>query len=179
MTCIVGIGHEGRVYIGGDSMATDGTCRMILAFRKVFRVGDFLIGGAGNVRMMQVIKYHLEVRAQQDDETDERYLVVAFAEAVCKCLKDKDFTTLKNAHNHEEDGAYIVGYRGRVYRFEGDFQIVSIERNVATCGAGEQYALGALVALKDLEPEDRIRRALEISSELTALSAPPFYVEAL
>lgn len=175
MTCIIAVAHEGKVYMGADSISSNGYNRHITALRKVFRVGEFLIGYTSSFRMGQILQYHLEVRQQQDGETDERYMVVAFIEAVRACLKEKGYTTVSN--NTEEGGVFLVGYRGRVYRVDDDFQVNHYSSDVAVCGAGEDYALGVMMALPDWKPEDRVRRALEISAELSALVSPPFHIE--
>lgn len=177
MTCIAGIAENGRVYIGADSISTNGYNRHISGLRKVFRVGEFIIGYTTSFRMGQILQYHLEVRQQQDGETDERYMVVAFVEAARSCLKEKAFATVQNGV--EEGGVFLVGYRGTLYRVDPDFHIDHYQSGMGVCGAGEQFALGAMLALTDLQPEARIRRALEISAELSALVSPPFHVEVL
>ena len=43
MTCIVGLVHEGVVYIGGDSAGVGGMSLTVRADEKVFRNGEFLM----------------------------------------------------------------------------------------------------------------------------------------
>ncbi len=177
MTCIVGIAQDGKVYMGADSMASNGQYRHITALRKIFRVGEFLIGYTSSFRMGQILQYHLEVRQQQDGESDERYMVVAFVEAVRSCLKAHGFASIES--NEERGGDFLVGYRGNIYSVYGDYQVNRYTSGLGVCGAGEDYALATLVALKDWLPEDRIRRALEISAELSAMVTAPFHMEVL
>lgn len=177
MTCIIGVEQEGTVIIGVDSMSTDGYSKDATRLRKVFRVGEFLIAYTSSFRMGQILQYHLEVRHQQDGETDERYMVVAFVEAARKCLKEHGYTRIEN--NQEEGGCFLVGYRGRLYSVYGDFQINSSATGVAAFGAGQEYALGAMKALETLPPVERIQRALEISSQLSCAVYEPFFVETL
>lgn len=150
MTCIVGMSYEGKVYIGGDSMASDGYSKQATALRKVFRVGEFLIGYTSSFRMGQILQYHLEVRHQQDGETDERYMVVAFIEGVRQCLKDKGYAKVDS--NMESGGQFLVGYRGHIYEVASDFQVNHWTSGIAACGAGQDYALGAMFALDRLPP---------------------------
>lgn len=177
MTCIIGLALDGKVYMGSDSASSSGYDRHITALRKVFRVGEFLIGYQDSFRMGEILQYHLEVRQQQDGETDERYMVVGFIEAVRECLKAKGYTRIDN--NTETGGRFLVGYRGHVYVVDNDFQINHWLSGIATCGAGEQYALAAMLALHDWKPEERIRRSLEISSELSVYVTAPFHIEVL
>lgn len=177
MTCIIGLAHEGKVYIGGDSMASDGYSKHATALRKVFRVGEFLIGYTSSFRMGQILQYHLDVRHQQDGETDERYMVVAFIEAVRKFLKDMGYSRIDS--NQEEGGTFLVGYRGRIYEVACDFQVNHYISGIAACGAGQDYALGAMIALDNLPPIERIQKALHISAQLSCAVHEPFYVETL
>lgn len=177
MTCIVGVAEDGKVYIGADSMAAAGWNKSVTALRKVFRVGEFVIGYTSSFRMGQILQYHLDVRHQQDGETDERYMVVAFIEAVRQCLKDKGFARVSS--NTEEGGSFLVGYRGSLYHVSDDFQVNRWANNIAACGAGEVAATAAMLALSHLAPEDRIRRALAISAELCNGVCEPFHVEVL
>lgn len=177
MTCIIGLEYEGRVYIGGDSMSSSGNDRLETRLRKVFRAGPFLIGYTTSFRMGQILQYHLSVRQQQDGETDERYMVVAFVEAARECLKDKGFTTINS--NNEQAGSFLVGYKSSLYEVCSDFQVNQWVSGIATLGAGTEYALGAMVALDTLKPEERIKRALEITCQLCPTVCGPFVVEVL
>ena len=159
-------------------MSTDGSSKDATRLRKVFRVGEFLIAYTSSFRMGQILQYHLEVRHQQDGETDERYMVVAFVEAVRKCLKEQGYSRIES--NQEQGGCFLVGYRGRLYSVYGDFQINSSITGVAAFGAGQEYALGAMSALESyLPPLDRIQKALQISAQLSCAVFEPFYVEVL
>ena len=66
MTCIIGLEHEGSVFIGADSAV--GTYYTIQRVRtpKVFQRSQFLIGSSGSVRMGQLLQYSLEVEELTD-----------------------------------------------------------------------------------------------------------------
>lgn len=177
MTCIIGIAHEGRVYIGGDSMASDGWCSRQTALRKVFRTGDFLIGYTSSFRMGQILQYHLTVPPQAEGVSNEQYMVVEFVEAVRACLKDKGYAKVDN--NREEGGTFLVGYKSELYEVAADFQVNHYINGLVACGSGDAYAMGALVALHKMAPQKRIINALEIASQLACTVCGPFYVEEL
>jgi ATP-dependent protease HslVU (ClpYQ) peptidase subunit len=44
MTCIAGVAHEGKVWIGGDSAGVGGYDLTVRADAKVFTNGEFLFG---------------------------------------------------------------------------------------------------------------------------------------
>jgi len=179
MTCIIGLVHEGKVYMGGDSMAASGWDRSITALRKVFHVGEFLVGYTSSFRMGQILEYHLNVRSPEEGESELRYMVVAFAEAVRACLKSNGYSTVQN--NEEKGGTFLVGYRGKLYCVANDFQVNPYAYNLGACGCGESYALGAMLALQEtlVDPEARILRALKITETFSSGVVGPFYVEVL
>ncbi len=177
MTCIVGIAQGGVVYMGADSIGHANGQRNIVAVRKLIRVDEFLIGYTTSFRMGQILQYHLSVRPQANDESDERYMVVAFTEAVRSVLRDMAFTEIDK--NQETGGRFLVGYRGNLYEIYPDFQVSMYVSGISACGAGEHYALGAMLAMPKLSPVVRIKRALEVAGKLSVYVAPPYHIEIL
>ncbi len=177
MTCIAGIAQDGKVYIGADSISSNGWTRGITAQRKVFRVGELLIGACGSIRASNLLQQSLSVRAIEENESAEHYLIEGAIEAVRALLKTRGVARVEN--NVEAGETFLIGFRGQLFRVDTDFQIDTYLNGLAACGAGKDYALAALLALTDKPPVERIQRALEISAECCALIAPPFYVESI
>lgn len=178
MTCIVGIAHEGKIYIGGDSMMSSGHMRHTMDGKKVFRVGEFLIGAAGSIREMNLLQYRLSPRVQHADETDDmRYMVEIFIEEVRTLLKTNGVMSINN--NSESAWGFLVGYRGNLYKVDNDLQIIKANPQIEAIGCGDEFALGAVYALKNIHPEKRILSALEIAGNLASYIGAPYYVEVL
>jgi ATP-dependent protease HslVU (ClpYQ) peptidase subunit len=57
MTCIVGVNHNGNIYIGGDSAGVAGLQLQIRSDEKVFLTGDFIMGFTTSFRMGQLLRY--------------------------------------------------------------------------------------------------------------------------
>ena len=104
MTCIVGVEHNRRVYMGGDSAAVAGWDISQTAERKVFMVGDFIIGYTTSFRMGQLLEYELRL-PEYDGPPNMGYMVTRFVPAVRACLKDGGFTKVEN--NREEGGLFL------------------------------------------------------------------------
>jgi len=173
MTCIVGLASEGKVYMGADSAgASEWTVRAVRS-SKVFKVGPFIIGYTTSFRMGEILQYHLEVQPQ-DGESDHRYMVCQFAEAVRKALKEHGFAKVEN--NVEEGGIFLVGYHGHLYSVDDDFQMTEMADGYDACGGGKEFALGAMRALEEMSPEKRIKRALEIAAFFSGAVMPPFHI---
>lgn len=180
MTLIVGLSTPDGVWMGADSSAIAGYDRHITKLRKLFYVQSegtgahnrFLIGYTSSFRMGQILQHHLHVRTQEAGEDTEHYLVTAFIESVRETLKVKGFSNVKE--NNEVGGTFLVGYRGNVYQVDSDFQINHYRNGIAVSGAGDTYAMGALLAMPDVDPRTRIKQAMKIAAELSMYVAPPF-----
>jgi hypothetical protein len=87
VTAIAGIVENGKVWMGGDSAATDGWLRQcILADPKVFVNKDFLIGNTGSVRIMQLLEHEFSPPTPHEGECGMAYMVKRFIPAVKSVL---------------------------------------------------------------------------------------------
>lgn len=173
MTCIIGLVHNDKVYIGADSAAVSGWQVRATNLDKVFRRGPFLIAYTNSFRMGQILQYHLEVQSQ-DGEPDIEYMVRHFVDAVRTCFKELGFAKVEN--NEESGGMFLVGYRGHLYAIEDDFQVNEMTDGFDAWGCGKEYALGVMKALEHLPPIEQIEKALEISAHFSGGVLPPFQV---
>ena len=107
MTCIVGLVHEGVVYIGGDSAGVGGMSLTVRADEKVFQNGEFLMGFTTSFRMGQLLRYSLKPPRRHPDDDIHQYMVVDFINAVRECLKSGGYASKKN--DVESGGTFLVG----------------------------------------------------------------------
>ena len=98
MTCIIGMEHDNKVYLCGDSAGSDGWSIKTVVEPKVFRVGEFIMGGTTSFRMLQLLQYHLSVR-QQEKETDFAYMVFFFGSGVPARKRQKTSASKKSRAN--------------------------------------------------------------------------------
>lgn len=178
MTCIVGFVHQGTVYMGGDSAASDGTNVKVRLDPKVFIVQKrFLIGFTSSFRMGQLLRFSLKPALQKKGQSDYEYMCTGFINAVRKCFaaggymgKDKD------EGEREEGGSFLVGYKGVLYEIESDFQVGINKEPFCSIGCGDDYAHGSLftTAQLDLSPEERILYALQTAQHFSGAVLPPF-----
>ncbi len=179
MTCIIGLEVGDDVYMGADSASANGWDIKVSRLRKVFRVGAFLIGSTGFRRSAQLLEYLLDVRPQKESEDDMRYMVVVFVEAMRKCLKEGGFTKIENSQ--EEGGLFLVGFNGTIYEVQKNFQVCSRSDGFVAIGCGSSYALGSLWMTREMEmePEERILKALETAGHFSNGVCAPYFVERL
>ncbi len=182
MTCVIGVVEPrrrgtARIHIGVDSAAVSGWTRRETRLSKVFRRGPFLIGYTTSFRMGQLLEHDLEVPKRAPELGDMAYLVTHFIEHVRMLLKNKGFAKIES--NSESGGQFLVGYRGRLYSVDSDFQVGESADGFDAVGSGADVALGAMAALDKLPPAARIRRALAIAARFNMGVMPPFVVKTL
>lgn len=174
MTCIVGVADGETVWMGGDSAGVAGWGVTVRADAKVFTNGPCVFGFTSSFRMGQLLRYRLQVPEQGRSENIDRFMVVSFIDAVRSCMEDGGWKHTQ--YGREEGGQFLVGYRGRLYQIDSDFQVGIPTDQVAAIGCGEDLALGAMDALADLPPRKRIKRALAIAAARSGGVAAPFLV---
>ena len=175
MTCIVGLVHNGTVYMGGDSAGVSGWDMTIRRDPKVFRNGPYLIGYTSSFRMGQLLRFHLTVPDQDPRHSDEQHMMTTFIEAVRACLKSGGYTKIESSQ--EEGGSFLVGYRGVLYDVGADFQVGIPAAQYAAVGCGDQVAHGALFASDHMKPRARLERALQAAELFSAGVRGPFIFE--
>lgn len=176
MTCIVGFSDGNKVYIGGDSAGVSGHDVTIRSDEKVFSNGPFLIGFTTSFRMGQLLRYELEIPPQPEGMDDFKYMVTVFIKAVRECLGKGGF--LKKNNEVESGGSFLVGYKGKIYEVDDDYQVGTAADNIFAVGCGAKVALGAMYASSG-EPTERIRKSLEISEKLNGGVRSPFLIMTL
>jgi ATP-dependent protease HslVU (ClpYQ) peptidase subunit len=182
MTCIVGVKTPQGVFIGGDSASTnDSGLQTILAGRKVFFIGEeenrMLLGCTTSCRMMQLLHYELQLPSYEDGMDVEEYMVTRFVNAVRDCLKAGGFA--KKEDEKEEGGNFLIGYRGRLFEVQDDYQVSEPVNGYEAVGSGAKFALGSLYATPHLPPEERLELALAAATYHNAYVRPPYLVQCL
>ena len=177
MTCIVGLVHDNKVYIGGDSAGVAGYDITLRRDEKVFKNGKMVFGFTTSFRMGQLLRYSLKIPAHRAGVDDFKYLCTTFMDSVMKCFKEKGFAKVKN--NEEEGGTFLLGYKGKLYQVCGNFQVGQSFLPYDSVGCGYAYALGTMRALTEVEnmtPEEKIIAALECAEHFSAGVKSPFKI---
>lgn len=177
MTCIVAIKKDGAVYMGADSAAVGGLSLTVRADPKIYKNGDYIFGFTSSFRMGQLLGHafvppfpykHLGL-------TIEKFMSTVFVDAVRKCLKDGGYARKDN--ETESGGLFLVGFEGRIFRIDSDYQVGESSHDFESVGCGSDIALGALWALhEDVPPSARIRVALAAAEQFSAGVRGPFLV---
>jgi ATP-dependent protease HslVU (ClpYQ) peptidase subunit len=178
MTCIAGIvDNDGTVYIGGDSAGVAGLDLWIRADKKVFKNGPFIMGFTSSFRMGQLLQHSLKPPKYYGDIDIEKFMVTQFINAVRTCLKDGGFA--EKDKEVERGGTFLVGFNGKLFRIEGDYQVGESACNFDACGCGQSFAMGAFYATEGKPAKERVLTALEAAERFSAGVRRPFHVEVL
>ena len=181
MTCIVGyVDEDDTVWMGGDSAGVSGLDINVRKDKKVFKNGDFLMGFTSSFRMGNLLQYKFRPPEQECDDVFE-YMCTDFIDGVRECFENGGF--IKKSSDVESGGIFLVGYRGRLFRIDNDFQVGENVAPYAAVGCGEDYAYGSLYTTKMLEnwvgPHngyDAIRVALEAAENFSTGVRGPFTI---
>ena len=165
MTCIVGITRDGSVHMGADSCGSDDWSCTNVTNPKIFINGEFLIGGAGSFRLIDLLRFSLVVPAQSEKISDDAYMRTIFITRVRKLLEENGYN-----QNNNEAGEFIVGYHGRLYSVQEDHAILNVPDWGYAIGLGEGAARGSLWTTRaNPDIDHRLQIALE-AAEVTTLS---------
>jgi len=145
MTCIVAVKDDNKIIVGGDLQGSSSWEKRERADKKVFKKDNMVFGFTSSYRMGQLIQYELNIPLDNKEIETFKYMVSSFVPALQDCLKQKQYASLKD--NVLTGGTFIVGFRGRIFRIESDFQVAENVYNYDACGCGESYSLGALSIL--------------------------------
>lgn len=176
MTCIVGIKHEEKVYIGGDSLGSAGYSKTVRSDEKVFKKSDMIFGFTSSYRMGNIIRYCLSIPQRPEDIDDMTYLVAHFIPALICSFSSNGYLQKKNEQH--SGGTFLLGYRKELYKIDTDFQVGKSVLNYDACGCGEDYAKGALhvANLYQYTPEQKIELALKAAEEHSGGVGGPFTI---
>ena len=178
MTCIVGYLDKKtkKVTIGGDSAGVAGLDITIRKDKKVFKVGDFIIGCTSSFRMIQLLRFSFKPPEIKSKNIYE-YMCTDFINAVRECFKDGGYLQ-KYSDGDEKGGTFLVAYKNRLFRIENDFQVAESLNGIDAVGCGANYALGSLYILtkQNLTPKEKVLKSLETASFFSAGVRKPFVI---
>jgi len=175
MTTVVGIAHNDKVYIGGDSQITSGWQKTQSEDCKVFRRSDLIFGCSGAFRFTNIVRYHFDPPYYAGAHSDMEYICVHVVENIRKLCKELGQSKI-TANQEDSESNFLVAYRNQIYQISGDFAVNQNDSDLYTLGSGREYALGALRALDNLAPIERIQRAIEIAASFDIGTSGPITI---
>jgi len=175
MTAIAALVEDGVVYMGGDSAGVAGFSITIRKDPKVFINKEFIIGFTSSFRMGQLLKESFVPPAHPKKMGTYKYMVTLFIDEVKRCFSDGGFAT------PQKGGTFLVGYRGKLYLIDSDYQVGIPASNYDAVGCGGEICIGSLYSSQkmDLKPKERIRLALKAAEEHNGGVRSPFIIKSV
>lgn len=157
MTIIVGIAHNGKVYMAGDRGMSDKDFIGSMVTPKIHKVGPIIIGYSASQGTGQLA--HLITYPKPVYENLEAWLRIDFCDAIQKAAD-----LFKIDINSEDNGAdFLVGVDGRLFEISTEDWSVA-EYDMIANGSGYAYAMGSLFSTRDWDsPRNRVREAVKAS----------------
>ena len=177
MTCIVALREWNRIYLGADSCVS-GSHTRITGKPKVLRKGEFLLGGAGHVRGNQLFKYSLFLPNPCEGEDSYSYLINTVTVKMRQVFRVHGFLREEEKQQRAANNSFILIYRGEIYKIGSDFSVNNPLEDYFAVGSGEHFALGSLYSTEktNLDPETRIKIALDAASKYDGFVSPPYEI---
>jgi ATP-dependent protease HslVU (ClpYQ) peptidase subunit len=186
MTCIVGFTDKetNQVWIGGDSLGSNGYIKDVQALPKVFRHDTFknvIMGSTGSFRHMDLLKYSENLFPEIDwykgKNIDHKYMVKTFIPNLITLFQEN----VIDKPRENRGGNFLLGVEGKLFEIQNDYSVLQSNSGFAAVGCGGDVALASLITttkhFKDkLTPVEHITYALEAAEELCEGVQRPFYI---
>jgi hypothetical protein len=130
------------------------------------------MGFTSSFRMGQLLAHAFNPPKRHADADVFAFMVTDFIDQVRSCLKAGGYA--EKHHDAEVGGTFLVGYAGRLFKIDGDYQVGETLLGYDACGCGEDIALGSMFSTGHLPPQERLQKALEAAAEFSAGVTAPF-----
>lgn len=174
MTCIVGLVHKKKVYIGADSLGTNSAnlnCT-VRSDPKVFKNGPFIIGFTSSFRMGQILHMTWVPPEHPAGISDYEFMVAHVMPSIINVFQDQKYGGV-DSEKGAIGGTFLMAYKHVLYEINSDFQVGIPKDGIAACGSGGSVALGSLYTSTG-NPKKRIIKALQVAEHLNAGVRGPF-----
>lgn len=182
MTVIIGIKHEGEVWLGADAFLGNGQYAYRVAQPKIFRCqvpngGQMVIGVSGGHRANFLMR-SIELPEHPKEMDTHTYVAEFLVNAIRERYSKAGY--LENENSIEKNEAILlIGYYGRLFAVWYNFQVDEYAQNYAAIGAGMEIALGALWMVdvhSDYPPDEKIRLVLDACEEHSPWVSRPYTI---
>lgn len=178
MTVIIGIIDKkfNKILLGGDCAESYGETIFRRKDPKVFRVGEFIIGGTSSFRMLQLLRFSLVPPKIKKNRDLFEYMCTDFVNSVRQVFSNGGYLQTES-DGTESGGTFLIGYKDKLFKIEPDFQVTENIDGIDAIGCGAEFALGSLYTSSG-SARERLVKALEVSEYLSlGVSGPHTIIE--
>jgi len=175
MTTIIGVqSTEGCVIVSDSRVAADGKVYSHPNMVKAIENGNYIIGGAGDYRALQVVLHGWQpptLTAKAKLNLYE-FVINKVAPSLKTTLSEAGVEFSKSSDNDGDkfELSLLIGINGSLFEIDSDFSVAMNKDGFYGIGSGGDYALGALYAgVGAIE-------AMEVAAINDNKTAAPFHV---
>ena len=183
LTCIIGYQDKENdcIWIGGDSLGSNGYTKAVEKQSKVFRNEIFknvIMGSTSTFRHIDLLKYATDLFNEADfykkTELNHKYMVTVFIPKIIELFKNG----LVSYDEKKRGADFIVGAGNNLFRVQSDYSVLAPELGFCSVGCGEEVAMGSLITTKDMDMKipDKIKLALEAAESYSCGVQRPFRI---
>jgi len=160
MTCIVGIAHDGEVFLASDRGLSDDDIITSMSAPKIRQNDKYLIGYADSPGTGQLL--HWITLPTPPRNNVEKFMRTTFVNAVRKQLNDSGVDLKDGAH-----ASFLIGVSGQLFFVDTtDWQVT--ECDYMSIGSGASIAMGSLYTTQTWKSaEKRAFTAVSAAIELS------------
>ena len=160
MTCIVGIAHDGEVFLASDRGLSDDDIITSMSAPKIRQNDKYLIGYADSPGTGQLL--HWITLPTPPRNNVEKFMRTTFVNAVRKQLNDSGVDLKDGAH-----ASFLIGVSGQLFFVDTtDWQVT--ECDYMSIGSGASIAMGSLYTTQSWKSAEK--RAITAVSAAIELS---------
>ena len=174
MSLLYALNKNNTVYIGvemSNMIAGQFTFENCLSNYKL-RILDnkVIIGIIGNKKEAQVIFANKEIfTLDQNQQLTKKHLVLEVLPKIFNLLNDQELLIKRDDEPYYMNSTIVVAYQNKLYEIDSYFNVISYQRYL-TAGKDSKWGIGALTNNENMNPQNALLKALEISSKyVTAL----------
>lgn len=155
-TCIIGYldGKNNSVWIGADSLGSNGYTKAVNETSKVFRNSTYknlIIGGTTTFRHLDLLRYSEslfdEIDVYKKPDIDHKYMVTKFIPKVIGLFRDG----IVNEADTNKGGNFIVGIKDKLFEVQKDYSVLEPKLGICAVGCGEDVAMGSLLTTYEMD----------------------------
>ena len=174
MTCIIGFvdKKEDCVWLGGDSMGSNGYTQGIYTNPKIFHHylnKKVVFGSTNTFRHIDLLQYSEnlipELDFYKEKTIDREYMVKTFIPNLIALFQNQ----LPSEKDTDRGANFLMGAGNQLFHIQPDYSVLSPQCGYCAVGCGEVAAMGSLYATTtykpELSPQEHIRIALESAEQ--------------
>lgn len=178
MTIVAAVKIPSGVLMGADRLADEGGRREPMAVSKIIETQGVLLGVSGSARWLHRLRHWDAMPrfpyGKVATVKKEGWLNTEFSDALRTLAADTGMLLVSENKGADADLNLLIAWDYDLFVMARNLEVNQVYRDCHTIGSGRDECLGALLALAEQTPFDRLTKALDITAELVTGIGPPF-----